>query len=69
MFNLALELPGNGAYRLPGSPREYRWAVGPHAGRAVAWRDLLDTWMRVGHGLWLMDGLGARCGTARGLTR
>lgn len=23
MFNLALELPGNGAYRLPGSPREY----------------------------------------------
>lgn len=22
-FNLALELPGNGAYRLPGSPREY----------------------------------------------
>jgi len=24
LFNLALELPGNGAYRLPGSPREYR---------------------------------------------
>ncbi len=24
MFNLALELPGNAAYRLPGSPREYR---------------------------------------------
>jgi tetratricopeptide (TPR) repeat protein len=23
LFNLALELPGNGAYRLPGSPREY----------------------------------------------
>jgi hypothetical protein len=23
MFNLALELPGNGAYRMPGSPREY----------------------------------------------
>jgi hypothetical protein len=23
MFNLALELPGNGAYRLSGSPREY----------------------------------------------
>ncbi len=26
MFNLALELPGNGAYRLQGSPREYRCA-------------------------------------------
>ena len=25
MFNVALELPGNGAYRLGGSPREYRW--------------------------------------------
>ncbi len=24
MFNDALELPGNGAYRLTGSPREYR---------------------------------------------
>ncbi|KAG2448823.1 hypothetical protein HYH02_006174 [Chlamydomonas schloesseri] len=23
MFNLALELPGNGAYRMPGSPREF----------------------------------------------
>ena len=23
LFSLALELPGNGAYRLPGSPREY----------------------------------------------
>jgi hypothetical protein len=23
MFNLALELPGNGAYRVSGSPREY----------------------------------------------
>lgn len=23
LFNLALELPGNGAYRLSGSPREY----------------------------------------------
>ena len=25
LFNLALELPGNGAYRLSGSPREYRY--------------------------------------------
>lgn len=24
MFTLALELPGNGYYRLPGSVREYR---------------------------------------------
>jgi hypothetical protein len=24
MWNLALELPGNGAYRMSGSPREYR---------------------------------------------
>jgi hypothetical protein len=24
MFNMALELPGNGAYRTTGSPREYR---------------------------------------------
>jgi hypothetical protein len=23
LFNLALELPGNGAYRMPDSPREY----------------------------------------------
>lgn len=27
-FNLALELPGNGAYRLPSSPREYRCGDG-----------------------------------------
>jgi hypothetical protein len=25
MFNLALELPGNGAYRLAGSVREFRY--------------------------------------------
>jgi hypothetical protein len=30
MFNLALELPGNGAYRLPGSPREYRYTYACH---------------------------------------
>lgn len=54
MFNLALELPGNGAYRLPGSPREYRWAMGPHRECRVAWRDLLDMYMHVDRGPWLM---------------
>ena len=28
MFNVALELPGNGAYRLAGSVREFRWEGG-----------------------------------------
>lgn len=34
MFNLALELPGNGAYRLAGSPREFRWEEMWAAGHA-----------------------------------
>ncbi len=40
MFNLALELPGQGAYRLPNSPREYRCVSGVcpvvHSRRACA---------------------------------
>lgn len=40
MFSAALELPGNGAYRLPDSPREYRWAAsceGPTGFWGRAW--------------------------------
>lgn len=38
MFNLALELPGNGAYRLPGSPREYRCVLAQAGvGVGVGW--------------------------------